>query len=731
MRPRVIFHFAVSAIYLLGGTASVCSQWTLTTPDDGAGWGDVGENASMAIVNGNPAITYHDTMKDRIRYVRATDASGTAWNTPLEIANNGGGSPVYRTTPLVVVNGNPAIAYYDDNSDDLLYLRANDPDGTSWGSPVTVDPVSGGVGTGRHACMIIVAGRPAIAYQNGSERLTYVRANDANGTSWGTRQILTPSELVRHISLAIINGMPAICYQESISDDIAYIISADAIGTTWSSPIILDALGFNSVYCDLLEVNGYPAVAYGEDTQEQLKFIRALDSTGTSWGSALILDTSFVFMRHISFGIIDGFPAITYSKDGVPTFIRATNADGSAWGGPLTLGPGSALSCSLQIVNGNPAMAYHDDNYPSGSLNYIRSSAIDGSSWPTPAVVDTGEGFVGQYCSLAVILGQPAIAYQGLFTQLKYVRAQDVLGSTWGSPVFIPILGNTLNSDPSLSTIAGNPAIAWSSSTGIRYTRATDSIGSAWGASILLASGSSAYPSMMEINGRPAIAYHDWTAEDLRYIRASDSTGSAWPSSIPLDQTGAVGKWCWMAIVNGRPAVAYLDTNNLLVKYVRAADADGTAWGAPVTVGSGDDYTSLHVANGVPAIAYMSSLLPYYRQAADVDGTSWLPPITVQSTSIGANLSSAVIGGRPVITKLVEPSVQAGLLWATNPAGTSWSSPTYGIPNVINFNNARISVADIASNPGIAYQGEEYTLKYAHLIPTPTPNASRTWAGYE
>jgi len=41
---------------------------------------------------------------------------------------------------LEAVNGRPAISYSDDNTQRLLYVRANDADGSSWpAAPIVID----------------------------------------------------------------------------------------------------------------------------------------------------------------------------------------------------------------------------------------------------------------------------------------------------------------------------------------------------------------------------------------------------------------------------------------------------------------------------------------------------------------------------------------------------------------------------------------------------------------
>jgi hypothetical protein len=91
--------------------------------------------------------------------VRALDASGTSWSTPITVDSSGVFPGSYSS--LMVVNGNPAIAYYELFNGDLKYVRALDADGTSWGTPVTVD----GTGDmGRYLSLAVIDGNPAISY---------------------------------------------------------------------------------------------------------------------------------------------------------------------------------------------------------------------------------------------------------------------------------------------------------------------------------------------------------------------------------------------------------------------------------------------------------------------------------------------------------------------------------------------------------------------------------------
>jgi hypothetical protein len=88
-----------------------------------------GENDLM-IVDGYPAIAYFDSVQDHLKFVRAKDINGTTWNTPvpIDISGNAGWNLAAE-----VVDGNPAICYLDKTNFYLMYVRATNAQGSVWG----------------------------------------------------------------------------------------------------------------------------------------------------------------------------------------------------------------------------------------------------------------------------------------------------------------------------------------------------------------------------------------------------------------------------------------------------------------------------------------------------------------------------------------------------------------------------------------------------------------------
>ena len=148
-----------------------------------------------------------------------------------------------------------------------------------------------------------------------------------------------------------------------------------------------------------------------------------------------------------------------------------------------------------------------------------------------PVQVDNS-GYVGEYTSLTVVNGNPAISYMDLGNSaLNYIRATDVSGTSWGTPVQVD-----------------NAAT-------VGY-----------------------YTSLAIVNGNPAISYSDQSNTALNYVRATDTNGTSWAAPVQVDNAGSVGTDTSLAIVNGNPAISYYDQTNMALKYVRAIDSSGASW---------------------------------------------------------------------------------------------------------------------------------------------------------
>jgi hypothetical protein len=245
------------------------------------------------------------------------NVNAQTWGTPVlaePLTDQGGDLGKYSTQ--CIVNGNPAIALYDATNGDLKFIRATDADGTAWGTPVTVD-ATGNVG--QYTSLQVVNGYPAIAYYDVTNQdLKFVIASDADGTTWGTPVSLdVTGDVGQYTSMQIVSGNPAIAYYDVTNGDLKYIRATDAGGTTWAAPVSVDATGNVGQYASMQVVNGNPAIAYYDFGNEKLKYSRATDATGTAWGSSTFSTITINCPSHGKFAsmqIVNGYPAIVYTR---------------------------------------------------------------------------------------------------------------------------------------------------------------------------------------------------------------------------------------------------------------------------------------------------------------------------------------------------------------------------------------------------------------------------------
>ena len=207
---------------------------------------------------GRAGIAYHHN--GNLMFIRALAADGSTWNPPITL-DPGPNTGLYPS--LAIVDGNPAVSYYDDNNDDLMYVRATDFQGTAWGTPVVVDD---SLSAGLYSSLAVVDGFPAISYMaEVSERLWYVRATDATGSAWDAPVQVDSSMHVGYYSnLAVLDGRPVICYTDEPPTTYLRMVHAlDATGNTWDTPFYADGDGSRGEYCTMVILpNGLPGIAY-------------------------------------------------------------------------------------------------------------------------------------------------------------------------------------------------------------------------------------------------------------------------------------------------------------------------------------------------------------------------------------------------------------------------------------------------------------------------------------
>lgn len=214
---------------------------------------------TLDIADGNPAIAY--SVSEAIYFVRAKNINGSSWDSPLPVLVGGPDDFMGFNTSMAVINANPTIIYYDNTNRNLKYIRAGAPDGSSWGSAITVDDNGTWVFS-----LTTVNGCPAIAYFNDTT-FCFIRAMDAIGDTWNAPVIVGGGG--DDPCLSIVNNHPAVSYG---GGDLGYVRANDKNGESWSPPVNIDPWGDVGSNSSLEAFNGHPAISYINDTDGTLKF---------------------------------------------------------------------------------------------------------------------------------------------------------------------------------------------------------------------------------------------------------------------------------------------------------------------------------------------------------------------------------------------------------------------------------------------------------------------------
>jgi hypothetical protein len=681
--------YSLFALICLGLTPSLNAQnWQTPVEilDTIGGTGVTGHYNCMKIINGKPAIAFYDVTHTRLQYVYALDAQGNQWSEVITVDNSGS---VGLNLSLEVVNGHPAIAYYDSYNGDLRYVRAIDPDGATWNAPIVIDSINN---QGRFPSLAVVNGFPAISYHDATASdLRYVRASDVNGNAWNTPQTLFSVNAVASggTSLAVVNGFPAIAlsYSPAGTSTLRYMRATDANGDAWSTMVAVETGGTNP---RLLVVDGQPAIAHFVSASTRVKYVRATDANGASWGASVFVSTSGETATYHAMALVGGFPTIAY-YDQSNTRLKistASNATGSTWSTAVVADAENSSGSFNWIVdlNGQPAVAYTQSI--GGRLCFRKRISATNNQWEAAKRWNNGSA-LGEHVKLEIINGIPALCYYDQTNgKPKYVRATEIAGNTWNTPLVIGETTADIGKYCDLEVVDGRPSMVFYDSDNeyVLFSRANDDDGNSWpaGTSYIYSNTPTPAPEMqlMVPSTNPVVLFLSSDANRTYFKAASATDGSAWATNVfAPESTPNSGRFLSWARINGLVAFAHYDQTNANLRYVRSTNATATTWGTAVLVdepGNVGQYTSLAEVNGFPAIAYYdvtNNKLKYVR-ATNAAGSTWGTPISVTLNGGGGKYAAMSIwNGKPIIVYQGGPKLKLYAIVANDADGTSWGNP--------------------------------------------------------
>jgi len=347
---------------------------------------------------------------------------------------------------------------------------------------------------GAYCSLAVVDEYPAISYYDDDDQcLRFIRATEEYGIAdWGESRQLTINAGIEgyYSSLAIIGGRPAVAYLDSGNEEIRYTIANNEQGSSWpESENLWQVYNQSGYYITLIDADGRPAVAW-QTMDSNIYYKRADDSLGLGWSSLpRMLDNFSDNCTMPSMSVVDGYPAVAFTRladeKAMLYYVHAADAAGAdAWNDPVCaateLVQDAGIMPSLAEINGNPGISYSMGNYGSFVFDpyFIRSNSQTGGagSWNPvgPKELASGDWTNGMPTSLAEVRGYPNVAYYERDSQtLWHVWAEDYLGDSWMEPVLITDGGGT------------------------------NAVGQ--------------YCDIEDVNGRPAVAYWDSTANNLKY----------------------------------------------------------------------------------------------------------------------------------------------------------------------------------------------------------------------
>ncbi|MCC7477492.1 PKD domain-containing protein [bacterium] len=325
-------------------------------------------SVELAMVQGNPALVYADNDQNMLIYIRALDPLGQTWGAQVTAA--GGVEP--GDIDLEVVNGVPAISFCNLSSFDLNYVRATTSTGSVWAAPLTLDSTGQ---TGYRPSLRVINGRPAIAYLSlSSDELRYIRSNDASGLAWPAHQVLDSDGLVGlNQCLFPLGDRPVISYTHQTDQDLLFIEATDADGSAWGSRQVLDSVGAvgGDSHIFLASESGPLLIVYEDETDPGMKKISSNNPLLLNWNQPQRVAEASFGANEISSAIVNGTPALVFNDGQLIYYLHSFDTFANSWSETAEIGSEDSIS-SLLVCGGDASIAGVDTFFGVGTVSFLR-----------------------------------------------------------------------------------------------------------------------------------------------------------------------------------------------------------------------------------------------------------------------------------------------------------------------------------------------------------------------
>jgi hypothetical protein len=224
--PRIAFYDNKNGDLKVAVWSPTSFNWIIRTIDSDQ---DVGRWPSMAIdAYDQMHISYHHVTQQGLKYARL-NPDGTPATAPIFLTGMRG---IGNFSSLALdAGGNPHIAFFNDNTDDMMYIHYQN----GWQAIQTVD--SWGI-IGWHPSLALDAnGKPHISYYNYTQR--HLRHAYWTGSEWKISLVDDRGEVGEYSAMVMKDGAtPLIAYYDRTNGDLKLASSRLADGFYMYLPVV-------------------------------------------------------------------------------------------------------------------------------------------------------------------------------------------------------------------------------------------------------------------------------------------------------------------------------------------------------------------------------------------------------------------------------------------------------------------------------------------------------------
>jgi hypothetical protein len=217
---------------------------------------------------------------------------------------------------------------------------------------------------------------------------------------WHITTVDSEGDAGKYASVAVHNGNPAVAYHDGTHGDLRYAWRDSDLG--WHLETVDDS-AWTGEQCSLaFSASGRPGISYVDAQGNAVMFAY---KDGQGWHKEVVDPDGYTgFNTSLAFN--GQYPAIAYGQ--VANGLGYAYKDGEGWHKNVIDELVEFQSCSLAVLDGEPAIAYNDASpYGCGGLRY---AYMDDGNWNYETVDSTYYG-TGEYCSLAFDWTLACISY--------------------------------------------------------------------------------------------------------------------------------------------------------------------------------------------------------------------------------------------------------------------------------------------------------------------------------